>query len=86
MSVKRFYERYFNMPYFNGFSLQNEEKYFKEYFIKSELCITGFSHGAQKAFEHVFKSEERVDRLILLSPRILSDRKVFFPSFTVTLF
>jgi len=69
------------MHYFNGFSLQNEENYFKEYFNKSELCVAGFSYGAQKAFEYVYKSKERIDRLILLSPAFFQTQK---PSFVRT--
>ena len=69
------------MHYFNGFSLQNEENYFKEYLNKSELCVAGFSYGAQKAFEYVYKSKERVDRLILLSPAFFQTQK---PSFVRT--
>ena len=69
------------MHYFNGFSLQNEENYFKEYLNKSELCVAGFSYGTQKAFEYVYKSKERVDRLILLSPAFFQTQK---PSFVRT--
>ena len=56
------------MRYFNGFSLSNEEKLFSDYLVDSDLCIGGFSFGALKAFEHVYNSKERIDRLILLSP------------------
>ena len=66
------------MLYFNGFSLHNEEEYFKEFLIESELCIAGFSYGAQKAFEHVYHSKERVDRLILLSPAFFQNQKSSF--------
>lgn len=67
--------------YFNGFSLQNEEELFSEYLIQSELCVAGFSYGAQKAFEYVYKSKERIDRLILLSPAFFQTQK---PSFIRT--
>jgi len=56
------------MRYFNGFSLYGEEKFFSDYLLKSEQCISGFSYGAQRAFEYVYNTEERIDRLILLSP------------------
>ena len=61
--------------YFNGFSLQNEEELFSEYLLQSELCVAGFSYGAQKAFEYVYKSKERIDRLILLSPAFFQTQK-----------
>lgn len=67
--------------YFNGFSLQNEEELFSEYLIKSELCVAGFSYGAQKAFEYAYESKKRIDRLILLSPAFFQMQK---PSFIRT--
>lgn len=64
--------------YFNGFSLQNEEELFSEYLIQSELCVAGFSYGAQRAFEYVHESKERIDRLILLSPAFFQTQKTSF--------
>ena len=49
--------------------------------IESELCVAGFSYGAQQAFEYVYRSKERVDRLILLSPAFFQTEK---PSFIRT--
>ncbi len=67
--------------YFNGFSLQNEKELFSEYLIQSDLCVAGFSYGAQQAFEYVYNSQERIDRLILLSPAFFQTQK---PSFMRT--
>ena len=67
--------------YFNGFSLQKEEELFSEYLIQSELCVAGFSYGAQRAFEYVYESKDRIDRLILLSPAFFQTQK---PSFIRT--
>ncbi len=69
------------MKYFNGFSLQGEEALFSEYLPQSKLCVAGFSFGAQKAFEYVYNSKERIDRLILLSPAFFQTQK---PSFIRT--
>lgn len=69
------------MKYFNGFSLQNEEQYFGEYLVDSDLVVAGFSYGAQQAFEYVYSTAERVDRLILLSPAFFQRQK---PSFIRT--
>jgi pimeloyl-ACP methyl ester carboxylesterase len=69
------------MKYFNGFSLQREEELFTPYLINSDYCVTGFSYGAQKAFEYVYHSKERIDRLILLSPAFFQTQK---PSFIRT--
>ena len=67
--------------YFNGFSLHNEEKLFSEYLIESDLCVAGFSYGAQQAFEYAYNATTRIDRLILLSPAFFQTQK---PSFIRT--
>lgn len=69
------------MKYFNGFSLHGEEAFFREYLIQSDLCVAGFSYGAQQAFEYVYHTAQRVDRLILLSPAFFQNQK---PSFIRT--
>ena len=66
------------MRYFNGFSLCNEEEFFKEQLIESEYAVAGFSYGAQKAFEHVYNTSERVDRLVLISPAFFQNHKKSF--------
>ncbi len=76
--VKIFSATYFKMVYFNGFSLQNDEGYFKPYLVDSALCVAGFSYGAQKAFDYVYHSKERIDRLILLSPAFFQTKKKSF--------
>ena len=69
------------MKFFNGFSLQGEETLFSKYLIESEYSVAGFSYGAQQAFEYVYASKVRVDRLILLSPAFFQTQK---PSFIRT--
>jgi len=66
------------MRYFSGFSLENEEEFFKEYTMDSDFCVAGFSYGAQKAFEYALSTKKRIDRLILLSPAFFQNHK---PSF-----
>ncbi|MBU1666849.1 pimelyl-ACP methyl ester esterase BioV [bacterium] len=66
------------MLYFHGFALKGEEIFFKEELIESDFCVAGFSYGAQKAFEYVYKSTERIDRLILLSPAFFQNHKKSF--------
>ena len=66
------------MKYFNGFSLCNEEKFFKEKLIESEYSVAGFSYGTQKAFEYVYNSTKRVDRLVLISPAFFQNHKKSF--------
>ncbi len=66
------------MRYFNGFSLCNEEEFFKEQLIESEYSVAGFSYGAQKAFEYVYNTSDRVDRLILISPAFFQNHKKSF--------
>lgn len=71
------------MKYFNGFSLQGEEYFFNAYLIDSEYCVAGFSYGAQEALEYVYhnRKNQRIDRLILLSPAFFHSEK---PSFIRT--
>jgi len=66
------------MKYFNGFALKNEEHFFREYLVDGELTVAGFSYGAQKAFEYVYQSQKRIDRLILLSPAFFQNKKLSF--------
>jgi pimeloyl-ACP methyl ester carboxylesterase len=66
------------MKYFNGFSLKGEEAFFKEQLIDNDFTVAGFSYGATKAFEHVYNSQERIDRLILLSPAFFQNHKKSF--------
>lgn len=54
--------------YHSGFCLQNEEELFKEYLVKNDFTVSGFSYGAIKAFEEVYSSSVRVDKLQLFSP------------------
>ena len=67
-----------SMRYFNGFSLRGEESLFSSYLLESAFTVAGFSYGAQKAFEYVYTTNERVDRLILLSPAFFQDHKKSF--------
>ena len=69
------------MRYFNGFSLQGEEELFTPYLLNSDYCVAGFSYGAQQAFEDVYQSKKRIDRLILHSPAFFQTEK---PSFIRT--
>jgi pimeloyl-ACP methyl ester carboxylesterase len=80
ISIKNGAERSF-VKYFNGFSLQGEERFFSEYLVDSDLAVAGFSYGAQQAFEFVYNSSERVERLTLLSPAFFQNQK---PSFIRT--
>jgi len=66
------------MKYCNGFSLENEEGLFSHYINKSEYCISGFSYGAQRAFEYVYRTSNRIDRLILISPAFFQTQKSSF--------
>jgi len=69
------------MTYFNGFCLLGEEALFEDYLSKSDYCVAGFSYGAQQAFDYVYESTRRIERLILLSPAFFQNQK---PSFNRT--
>jgi pimeloyl-ACP methyl ester carboxylesterase len=66
------------MKYFNGFSLKGEEVFFSEQLIDSNYTVAGFSYGAQRAFEYVYNSRKRTDRLILISPAFFQNHKKSF--------
>jgi len=71
--VKKYY-----VKYFSGFSLHNEEHIFDTYISKGETTVVGFSYGAQKAFDYVYKTNKRIDKLILLSPAFFQTQKKSF--------
>jgi pimeloyl-ACP methyl ester carboxylesterase len=66
------------MIYFNGFALKGEEKFFKAYTIDNDFSVVGFSYGSQRAFEYVYSTSNRIDRLILLSPAFFQNHKKSF--------
>ena len=66
------------MRYFNGFSLKSEELFFSDYLVDSDYAIAGFSYGAQKALEYAYGTQERIDRLILISPAFFQNHKKSF--------
>lgn len=66
------------MKYFNGFSLKGEESFFSEQLIGSAYSVAGFSYGAQRAFEYVYQTTQRIDRLILISPAFFQNHKKSF--------
>lgn len=74
------------MKYFNGFSLKNEEALFDDILVNDRSCVAGFSYGAQQAFEYVYKSKQRIDKLILLSPAFFQTQKNSFVRIQVRYF
>jgi len=62
------------MRYFSGFCLKGENELFDEFICKSELCVVGFSYGAQKALEYTLTCKERIDKLQLISPAFFMDK------------
>lgn len=60
--------------YYSGFCLENEKELFKDYLIENDFTISGFSFGAIKAFEEVYNTNERVDKLQLFSPAFFQDQ------------
>lgn len=60
--------------FFSGFCLKDEEELFQEYQIKNDFSVSGFSFGAQKAFEYVLQSEKRIDLLQLFSPAFFQNK------------
>ncbi len=62
------------MTYYSGFSLVDDDVFFKEYLIDSPYCVSGFSYGAIRAFEYVLNTTRRVDKLQLFSPAFFQNR------------
>jgi len=60
--------------YFSGFSLEKEEEIFAEYSLKNDFTVAGFSYGAQRAFDYVVNTKDRVDLLQLFSPAFFQDK------------
>ena len=68
-----------SVRYFSGFSLVGESELFSDYIDDGDFTVAGFSYGAQLAFEYAYThSNERIDRLILLSPAYFQDKKSSF--------
>ena len=66
------------MIYFNGFLFEGEELEFSTFLPTGDMAVAGFSRGAQKAFDYVYTSSERIDRLILISPAFFQTQKSSF--------
>lgn len=77
-SLGLYYERYFKMHYFNGFSLKNEQTLFAPYLVESDYTVAGFSYGAQKALDYTYHTTQRVQRLQLFSPAFFQTEKKSF--------
>ncbi len=60
--------------FYSGFSLKEEELLFEEYRTVNNFTISGFSYGAQQAFEAVLNSTTRVDVLQLFSPAFFQNK------------
>ena len=54
--------------FYSGFCLQNEEELFGDYLTINDYTVAGFSYGAQKAFEYVLSTKNRIDKIQLFSP------------------
>ena len=54
--------------YFNGFSLNGEERLFSPLIPDGSYVAAGFSYGAVRAFEYALEAKVRIDRLVLFSP------------------
>lgn len=66
------------MKFFSGFGFKNEQELFDAYIAPGKYTVAGFSYGAQKALKYALETENRIDRLILLSPSFFNDRQESF--------
>jgi len=67
-----------SVKFFSGFCFENEHKLFEDYLIDGDFVVAGFSKGAIEAFEYVYNSNNRTDRLLLFSPAFFQDRDESF--------
>ncbi len=63
-----------NSNFFSGFCFENESELFNEYLEKGVFSFSGFSYGAQKAFEYALNTTSRIDTLQLLSPAFFQNK------------
>ena len=67
------------MKYFSGFCFKDESKLFTKFLPKTNYCVAGFRKGAIKALEYTYNNpNQRIDRLILLSPAYFNDKNQKF--------
>ena len=69
------------MKFYSGFSLKNDEQFFKEFIKESDYTACGFSYGAINAFIYVkeqIKLGKRVDTLQLFSPAFFQTKSSKF--------
>jgi len=62
------------LKFFSGFCLKGESELFDKYLSDTKNCVAGFSYGAIKAFEYVYNSNPKIERLILISPAFFQDK------------
>ena len=60
--------------FYSGFSLKNEKELFSSYLTENDFTVSGFSYGAQKAFEYVLNTSNRVDKLQFFSPAFFQNK------------
>ena len=69
------------MNFYSGFSLKDDNSFFKEYRDDTLYSISGFSYGAILAFKEVQKrlqENKRVDKLQLFSPAFFQTKTTKF--------
>jgi len=72
------------MHYFSGFSLKNDESFFKDYIDNTAYTVAGFSFGAIKAFEFALSCKDRIDKLQLFSPAFFQNQTEDFKQMQLT--
>lgn len=60
--------------YFSGFCFENEKELFKDYLVENDFTISAFSYGCIEAFEEIYNSKNRVDRIQFFSPAFFQNR------------
>lgn len=66
------------MRFYSGFAMSDDERLFDAFLDKSDYSVAGFSYGAIAAFESVYSSKTRIDKLQLFSPAFFQNRRESF--------
>ena len=66
------------MIFYSGFSLKEDDVFFRDYLLDEAYVIAGFSYGAVQAFEFALKSNKRIDKLQLFSPAFFQTKEERF--------
>ena len=66
------------MVFYSGFSLKDDDIFFKDYILDQDYVLSGFSYGAIQAFEFALNTTKRIDKIQLFSPAFFQTKSERF--------